>query len=192
MLPLAGDWGLQQELEAAAGGQAQQPHLEGQENVAIYLKFLQRQSTSDPRGSINSPLTGENSTWRQSQATQLRLGSIFSAKETQASETPFPLTQTHPGWAGAGAVGGQEGMSWWKTHSCLLLPPVSLPSATMSNVSCHCVCSLCRKVPDGGREDWRTLLVLPEVSKSTGTTPGSDSSLFRAGPCTTMKWFWCQ
>lgn len=77
MLPLAGGWGLQQELEVAAGCQAQQPHLERQENVAIHLKFLKRESTSHPLRRIHSPLVGENSTWRQSRAAQGRLGSFL-------------------------------------------------------------------------------------------------------------------
>lgn len=189
MLPLAGDWGLQQELEAAAGCQAQQPHLEGQD-VAIHLKFLQRQSTCHPHWNINSVLIGENSTWRQSQPTHLRLASFSSAKETQAGEAPFPLT-TVP-----------SRMRWccrWPSGNELLMEKPLLP-APATHLSCQChheqcvltLCSPCRKVPDGGREDWRMLLVLPEVLKSTGTTPSRDSSLLRAGPCTTMKWFSCQ
>lgn len=192
MLPLAGGWGLQQELEAAAGCKAQQPHLEGQENVAIHLKFLKRESTSHPLRRIHSPLVGENSTWRQSRAAQGRLGSFLLWKRPRQVKPPSPASQSHPGWGGAGAVGGQAGIiSSCKTHSCVLLPLISPPSAAMSNVSWHRVPHAGR-CPDGGREGWRTLLVLPEVLKSTGTTHSREGSLLRAGPCTTMKGFSCQ
>lgn len=180
MLPLAGGWGLQQDLEAAAGCQR---------SSRMYRTFeIPAESTSHPCQRINS-LIGENSTWRHSQATQVRLGSFPSAKETQAGETLFSHT----------TVPSRMGWCWccrWPSGNELLMenPPacscISPPSATMSNVLDAVL--LMQEGAQRCREDCRTLLVLPEALKSTGNTPSSDSSLLRAGPCTTMKWFSCQ